>query len=110
MNTEALFALLQRETSNFFAVAEIVGMTSHKSSNNFASLLGCAREEGEYPLWIFDRRATRQQPQRSATRRAVFWRAAGSVAPQSESRAAIFLRRALPAARQKTARPFLILL
>src|SRR5579864_4813958 len=64
------------------------------------------REEGEYPLWIFDRRATPQQGQRSATRRAVFWRASGGVAPQSESAAAIFLRRALPAARQKTARPF----
>src|SRR5215469_9162224 len=63
-----------------------------------------------YPLWIFDRRATQQQRQRSATRRAVFWRAPGGVAPQSESAAAIFLRRALPDARQKTARPFLILI
>src|SRR5215472_3455938 len=68
------------------------------------------REEGEYPLWIFDRRATPQQRQRSATRRAVFWRAPGRVAPQSESALAIFLRRALPAARQKTACPFLILI
>ncbi len=64
------------------------------------------REEEEYPLWIFDRRATQQQRQRSATRRAVFWLTPGSVAPQSESAAAIFLRRALPAVRQKTARPF----
>src|SRR5215472_11016039 len=64
------------------------------------------REEGEYPLWIFDRRATQQQRQRSATRRAVFWRADGGVAPRSESAAAILPRRALPAARQKTARPF----
>ena len=38
------------------------------------------------------------------------WRTSGGVAPQSESAAAIFLRRALPAARQKTARPFPILL
>ena len=45
-----------------------------------------------------------------ATLRAVFWRAPGGVAPQSESAAAILLRRALPAARQKTAHPFLILL
>jgi hypothetical protein len=59
-----------------------------------------------YPLWIFDRRATQQQRQRSATRRAAFWREPGGVAPQSESATAIFLRRALPAARQKTARPF----
>ena len=58
-----------------------------------------------YPLWILDRRATPQQGQRSATRRAVFWQAPGGVAPQSESAAAIFLRRALPAGLQKTARP-----
>src|SRR5262245_64901957 len=64
------------------------------------------REEGEYPLWIFDRRATQQKRQRSATRRAVFWRAPGGVAPQSQSASAMLLRRALPAARQKTARPF----
>src|SRR5579862_9375684 len=64
------------------------------------------REEGEYPLWIFDRRATPQQRQRSATRRAVSCRAPVGVAPQSESALAILLRRALPAARQKTARPF----
>ena len=63
-----------------------------------------------YPLWIFDRRATQQQRQRSATRRAVFCRAPGGVAPQSKSTAAIFFRRALPATRQKTARPFLILI
>ncbi len=60
----------------------------------------------EYPLWIFDRRATRQQRQRSATRRAVFWRAPGCVASQSQSHGAMLLRRALPATRQKTARPF----
>jgi len=45
-----------------------------------------------------------------ATRRAVFWRAPGCVAPQSESAAAILPRRALPAARQKTAHPFPILI
>src|SRR5579871_3100602 len=45
-----------------------------------------------------------------ATRRAVFWRASGGVAPQSQSALAMLLRRALPAARQKTARPFLILI
>src|SRR5215467_129186 len=74
-------------------------------------LAGAARrEEGEYPLWIFDRRATPQQRQRSATRRAVFWRAPGSVAPQSQSLVAMLLRCALPAARQKTARPSLILI
>src|SRR5579871_2026110 len=45
-----------------------------------------------------------------ATRRAVFWRAPGGVAPQSQSALAMLLRRALPAARQKTARPFPILI
>ena len=59
-----------------------------------------------YPLWIFDRRATQQRRKRSATRRAAFWRASGGVAPQSQSAAAMLLRRALPVARQKTARPF----
>src|SRR5260370_11541897 len=43
------------------------------------------REEGEYPLWIFDRRATLLQRQRSATLRAKLWQAAGGVAPQSQS-------------------------
>src|ERR1044071_7584513 len=42
------------------------------------------REEVEYPLWIFDRGATPQQLQRSATLRAEFWRAAGVVAPRSQ--------------------------
>jgi pimeloyl-ACP methyl ester carboxylesterase len=63
------------------------------------------REEGKYPSVIFDRRATPQPPQRSATLRAEFWRAAGCVAPQSSRRAgtAMLLRRALPAARQNLA-------
>src|SRR6266850_5861596 len=43
------------------------------------------REEGEYPSWIFDRRATPPQRQRSATLRAKLWRTAGCVAPQSQS-------------------------
>src|SRR5438876_3805353 len=43
------------------------------------------REEGEYPLWIFDRRATPLQRQRSAALRAKPWRAAGHVAPQSQN-------------------------
>jgi hypothetical protein len=43
------------------------------------------REEGEYPSWIFDRRATPLQRQISATLRAKLWRAAGGVAPQSQS-------------------------
>ncbi len=64
------------------------------------------REEGEYPSWIFDRRATRLQRQRSATLRAKFWRAAGGVAPQSQSALALLLRRALPAARQNLAHSF----
>ena len=56
------------------------------------------REEGEYPLWIFDRRATPLQRQSSATLRAKLWRAAGGVAPQSQNASAMLLRRALPAA------------
>src|SRR2546430_9573432 len=43
------------------------------------------REEGEYPSWICDRRATPLQRQRSATLRAKLWRPAGGVAPQSQS-------------------------
>jgi hypothetical protein len=64
------------------------------------------REEGEYPLWICDRRATPPQRQRSATLRAKLWRAAGSVAPQSQSVVTMLLRRALPAARQSLAHSF----
>src|SRR5579862_3914205 len=85
-----------------------IKMRKGRVARDLAVLQGA--RSGEYPLWIFDRRATQQQRQRSATRRAVFWRAPGSVAPQSESAAAIFLRRVLPAARQKTARPFPILI
>src|SRR6266550_1004999 len=43
------------------------------------------REEGEYPSWIFNRRATQPQRPRSATQRAKLWRATGGVAPQSQS-------------------------
>ena len=64
------------------------------------------REEEEYPSWIFDRRATPLQRQKSATLRAKLWRAAGSVAPQLQNAAAMLLRRALPAARQNLAHSF----
>ena len=64
------------------------------------------REEEEYPSWIFDRRVTPRQRQRSATLRATPWRAAGFVAPQSQNAAAMLLRRALPATRQGVAHPF----
>src|SRR6266480_7691123 len=37
------------------------------------------REEREYPSWMFDRRATPLQRQRSATLRAKFWRRCSSV-------------------------------
>ncbi len=83
-------------------------MRKGRVARDLAVLQGA--RSGEYPLWIFDRRATQQQRQRSATRRAVFWRTPDGVAPQSESAAAILPRRALPAVRQKTARPFLILI
>jgi len=43
------------------------------------------REEEEYPFWIFDRRATPLQWQRSATLRARLRRAVGGVAPQLQS-------------------------
>ena len=70
------------------------------------------REEGEYPPWIFDRRATRRQRQRSATlwsRSRGIWRTPGSVAPQSSRRggtSAMLLRRALPDAGQSLAHSF----
>src|SRR5260370_4917223 len=64
------------------------------------------REEGEYPSWIFDRRVTLLQRQRSATLRAKLWQAAGGVAPQLQNAAAMLLRRALPAARQSLAHSF----
>jgi hypothetical protein len=64
------------------------------------------REEEEYRSWIFDRRATRQQRQRSATLRAKLWRASGHVAPQSQNASAMLLRRALPATRQSSAHSF----
>src|ERR1041385_505154 len=64
------------------------------------------REEGEYPLWIFDRRATRPRREKSATLRAKLWRTASGVAPQSQNAAAMLLRRALPAAGQTLAHPF----
>jgi hypothetical protein len=64
------------------------------------------REEGEYPSWIFDRRATPLQRQRSATLRAKLWWVTGRVAPQSQNASAMLLRRALPATRQSLAHPF----
>jgi len=64
------------------------------------------REEEEYPSWIFDRRATPLQRQKSATLRAKLWRPAGSVVPQSQSALAMLLRRALPATHQSLAHLF----
>ena len=64
------------------------------------------REEREYPSWIFDRRATPRQSQRSPTLRATSGRAAGVVAPQSQNASAMLLRRAWPFARQNFAQPF----
>ena len=64
------------------------------------------REEGEYPRWIFDRRATPPQRQRSATLRAKLWPTSGCVAPQSQNASAMLLRRALRAARQSLAHRF----
>ena len=64
------------------------------------------REEGAYPSWIFDRRATRPRRERSATLRAKLWLAPGRVSPQSQNAAAMLLRRALPATSQSLAHPF----
>ena len=64
------------------------------------------REEEEYPSWIFDRPATPLQPQGPGTLRAKLWRAAGGVAPQSQSALAMLPRRALPAAHQSLAHSF----
>ena len=64
------------------------------------------REEEEYPSWIFDRRATQPQRQRSATLRAKLWWATGGVAPQSQNALAMLLRRALPDTRQSLAHLF----
>src|SRR5438874_12268862 len=64
------------------------------------------REERAYPLWIYERRATLAKHQRSATRRAKLRRVTGGVAPQSQNRKAMLLRRALPVARRNLAHPF----
>src|SRR6266516_3989974 len=49
------------------------------------------RQEGEYPSWIFDRRATPLRRQRSATLWAKLWQSAGGVAPQSENASPMLL-------------------
>src|SRR5436190_21174019 len=66
------------------------------------------RKEEEYPSWIFDRRATPPQRQRSATLRAKLWPPPVGVASQSSRHCgtAMLLRRALPAAPQSLAHPF----
>src|SRR5271169_4212337 len=69
------------------------------------------RQEGEYPWWIFDRRATPPPGQRPATLRAAFRRASGGVAPRSQGALAMLRcpcgsTRALPDTRRKAAHPF----
>ena len=83
-------------------------MRNGRVAGDLGLLQGARRENILYGYSTDEQRSSSAKD--PATRRAVFWRAPGGVAPQSESPAAIFLRRALPAARQKTARPFLILL
>src|SRR6516162_3245558 len=74
--------------------------------NSGSSLQGLG---GPYPLWIFDRRATQQQRQRSATRRAVFWRAPGGFASQFEAlRLPSFVANCQPPASKQRARSLFI--
>src|SRR5437870_4280628 len=74
-------------------------------AGDFALRRGARRENILYgSLNDEQRRRSAKDP---ATLRAEFWRAAGSVAPQSSGscRTAMLLRRALPAARQNSAPP-----
>ena len=82
-------------------------MRNGRVAGDLGLLQGARRENILYVSSTDEQRRSSGKDQ--ATRRAVFRRAPGGVAPQSESAMAILLRRALPAARQKTARPFLIL-
>ena len=68
--------------------------------------MAARREEGEYPSWIFDRRATPSPRPKIATLWAKTWRAKGGVAPQSQNTLAMLLRPAWPSARQTFAQPF----
>ena len=75
-------------------------------AGDLAALQGARRENILYGyLTDEQRRGGDKDP---ATRRAVFWRVPGGVAPQSQGAAAMLLRRALPAARRKAAHPSLI--
>src|SRR5215472_13614789 len=73
-------------------------------ARDLALLQGARRENIFYGSSTDEQRSSSAKD--LATRGAVFWRAPGGVAPQSQSALAMLLRRALPAARQKTARPF----
>jgi hypothetical protein len=70
------------------------------------NLSGAARrEEREYPDGSLNDEQRRRSAKDRATLRADFCRAAGFVAPQSQSALAMPSRRALPAARQKFSAP-----
>jgi predicted nuclease of predicted toxin-antitoxin system len=66
-------------------------------------LQGARRENILYGSSTDEQRRSRAKDR--ATLRAEFWRAAGRVAPQSQSAMAMLFRRALPAARQNSAHP-----
>jgi hypothetical protein len=83
-------------------------MGNGRVARGLAMLQGARREKILYGSSTDEQR--RSSGKDRQTRRAVFWRAPGGVAPQSQSPLAMLLRRALPAARQKTARSFPILL
>src|SRR5260370_25736394 len=68
------------------------------------------REEGEYPWWIFDRRATPPPGQRPATLRAAFRRAAGGVSPPSKGRGNKAPPRPLPIPPPRNTPPLLLFL
>ena len=66
-------------------------MRNGRVARDLGVLQGARRENILYGYLTDEQR--RSSPKDRATRRAVFWRAPGGVAPQSESTAAILLRR-----------------
>ena len=81
-----------------------IKLRNGRVARDLALLQGARRENILYGSSTDEQRSSNVKD--LATLRAVFWPASGGVAPQSQSALAMLLRRALPAARQKTARPF----
>jgi hypothetical protein len=76
-------------------------------ARDLALLQGARRENILYGSLNDEQRRSRAKGR--ATLRAEFWRAAGGVAPQSQSAAAMLFPRALPAIRQNSAHPSLFM-